>query len=194
MKLLSVLLIGLFSTIGMQAQQSLQVKLVSLTISGTSSLHDWTSSASKLEGKSTLNMVQGELKSIPAFSVSIPVKSIKSTKGSIMDGKTYDALKADKHPNITYQLVQVKSLEKVGSQYKIMAFGNLTIAGVTKAVDILVTGKVLANGMMEFTGEKALLMTTFNIQPPTAMMGTLKTGDAITIRFTVQATNANSSK
>jgi polyisoprenoid-binding protein YceI len=112
-----------------------------------------------------------------------------------MDNKTYKALLAETHPNITYVLTKVNKLEQKGSAYNIMATGNLTIAGVTKAIDLVVSGKALANGSIQFTGTKDLLMTQFNVDPPTALLGTLKTGDAITVKIdvTLEKTKVTSS-
>jgi galactitol-specific phosphotransferase system IIB component len=60
--------------------------------------------------------------------------------------------------------------------------GVLSIAGTSKTVNLLVAGTETTTGF-EFVGEKALKMTAFNIDPPTALFGTLKTGDDITIKF-----------
>jgi hypothetical protein len=47
--------------------------------------------------------------------VDVLVKSIKSTKGSIMDNKTYDALKAEAHPKITFKLERATPVKQSGS-------------------------------------------------------------------------------
>ncbi|HPX05794.1 MAG TPA: YceI family protein, partial [Tenuifilaceae bacterium] len=72
-----------------------------------------------------------------------------------------------------------------GSGYKVSTTGTLTISGVTQNVTINATGKLLPNGAIEFTGEKALKMTSFKVEPPTAMFGAMKTGDEVTIDFKV---------
>ncbi|MCB0664731.1 MAG: YceI family protein [Saprospiraceae bacterium] len=149
-----------------------------MTISGTSSLHDWESTVEQIEGTATFVMQGTEIEDIKGLVVTIPVKSIKSGK-SIMDGKTYKALLEDKYPNITFS---GKGIEKI-SMGKILVKGILNIAGVEKEVKIpadyeINKQKLSVNGTLD------LKMTDFNIEPPTALMGTLKTGDEIKVSFT----------
>ncbi len=194
MKAYSTILFVLIAAFAM-AQGSWTLKSSKFTVSGTSSLHDWTSDVTTVEGSGELTVEAGVLKSVSGVKVKIPVKGIKSPKGSIMDGKTYDALKHKTNPNITYQLTTVKGITKSGNGFALQTTGNLTIAGVTKPVDMTVNAKAAAGGAFEFSGEKQIKMTTYNMEPPTAMFGSIKTGDDVTIRFTVTLTpNATSSK
>ena len=110
------------------------------------------------------------------------VHSIKSTEGSMMDKNTYKALKADEHPQITFALITPIKAVPPGT-HTIAAKVNLTIAGVTKAVDMSVTSVAAAHGNIEFEGSKAIKMTDYGIKPPVALFGTMKTGDEITIHF-----------
>jgi polyisoprenoid-binding protein YceI len=80
---------------------------------------------------------------------------------------------------------KMKSIEKKGDAYSIVAAGNLTIAGVSKPVELTVVAKVLPGGDLEFSGSKTMRMTMFNVDPPTAMWGVVKAGDEITIAFTL---------
>lgn len=75
-----------------------------MVIKGTSNLHNWESKVNEVRANGGLTADASGLKSINWLNVEIPVKTIKSEKGSIMDNKTYDALKADKFPNISYKL------------------------------------------------------------------------------------------
>lgn len=109
-----------------------------------------------------------------------------------MDNKTWEALKSETHPTITYQLASVKSIEKTAAGYQIKASGKLTIAGETRTVDMTVDAKVLADGSVQFSGSKSLKMTEFNMTPPTALLGTLKTGDEVTIVFNVTLAGSRS--
>jgi polyisoprenoid-binding protein YceI len=173
----------LLASVGVQAQYEIKDKQMSIL--GSSNLHDWESKVHTIKASGDIQVEAGVLKGIKSLSVEIPVTSIKSPKGSIMDKKTYDALKSDKHPNISFKLTKVNSLNKTGDGYAINATGNLTVAGVTKSTEITVTGKVAGDGSVKFEGSKKMKMTDFGIQPPTALMGTMKTGDDITIKFAV---------
>lgn len=156
-----------------------------MTIKGTSNLHDWESAAKEVRARGNISLEGSILKSIGSFSVEVPVKSIKSSKGSIMDGKTYDALQADRFPNITYTLEKVTGLNKKGENYDLYASGSLNIAGVSNKIDLYVKVKVNADGSLTFNGSKKLKMTDYKIDPPKALFGTLTTGNDIEIVFQV---------
>ncbi|MGC4128466.1 MAG: YceI family protein [Bergeyella sp.] len=152
--------------------QALSQKSSKITVDGTSSLHDWT----MIAGASTFSAtVSGN--SISNVKFTMPVKNLKSTKGKMMDNKAYNALKADKAPNITF----TASAINVG---KSNVTGKLTIAGVTKEVSFPVT--VVKNGtsyMIE--GAESIKMSDFGVEKP-GFMG-VKTGDAVTVKVIVVA-------
>ena len=157
----------------------------SLVIKGTSNLHDWQSTANEVRANGPLTTDASGLKSIGALSVEIPVKSIKSTKGSIMDNKTYDALNANSSPNITYKFERVTGMNNRSGAFDITATGYLTIAGVANKIDLIVQGKMGGDGSITFNGSKKIKMTDYKIKPPTALMGTMTTGDEVEIVFQV---------
>lgn len=154
-----------------------------ITIDGTSNVHDWTETAMTASGDASVLWNTDGSFVLKSFNLKVTVKSIKSDKGSIMDNKTYDALKADKHPYITFKMVSVKSMTKSGTGWSVKVNGDLTIAGVTKNTDISGMVYVKENGKLTLDVSKPLKMTDFNVDPPTAMMGAMTVGDDITIRF-----------
>ncbi len=166
-------------------QGNYRVSNFSLVIKGTSNLHDWQSTANEVRANGSLTTDASGLKSIGALSVEIPVKSIKSTKGSIMDNKTYDALNANSSPNITYKLERVTGMNNRSGAFDITATGYLTIAGVANKIDLIVQGKMGGDGSITFNGSKKIKMTDYKIKPPTALMGTMTTGDEVEIVFQV---------
>ncbi len=156
-----------------------------MTIKGTSNVHDWESSVEKVTGTAKVTFDDNGALHIEACTVNIPVTSIKSTKGSIMDKKTWKALKSDEYANIKYQLTDFGNLVKSSNGFTTNTTGKLTIAGKTKTVNISVKGRELDNGSIEITGSKALKMTDYGIDPPTALLGAMTTGDDVTIEFRV---------
>jgi|GEM_PF-215435 len=174
----------LFTVSFVFGQANYRMSNYSLVIKGTSNLHDWQSTAKEVRGTGSITMDAGALKSINSLTMEVPCKSIKSEKGGIMDNKTYDALKADKNPNISYKLDKITGLNKK-TNYDINASGNLTIAGTTKKIDMYVQGKVGSEGSITFSGSKKIRMTDFGIKPPTALMGTMTVGDEVEIVFSV---------
>ncbi len=168
------------------AQANYSITSSKMTIAGTSNVHSWESSVTQVNATGEIALEGGALKSIKALTVEIPVKGIKSSKGSVMDRRTWSALKSDEAPTITYKLSRVTAIEKSGDSYTLKAAGSLTIAGKTRNIDLEVKGKVLSDGSLQFEGARKLLMTDFGIDPPTALMGTMRTGDEVTISFSVK--------
>lgn len=161
----------------------------SMTVAGTSTLHDWKCPATKLTATGDLTMQGNEIRSVNSLWVEVEATSIKSDKDA-MDEKIYEALKTDSYQKITFQLNKMKSIEKKGDNWLVVAAGNLTVAGVTKPIELTVEGKVLPGGEVEFTGSKAFRMTMFNVDPPTAMWGVVKAGDEVTIAFNLKMKKA----
>jgi len=160
----------------LSAQYKLNENLSNMYIDGTSSLHDWTETVGQIKGEVKADIEDGKITKIYSADVTIPVKSIKSGKSG-MDKNTYKALKAEAHPNIIYKLKTYKL-----SKGKIYFTGDLTIAGTTNLVIFNATYEIKSK-LLEIEGKYTFKMSDFNIKPPTAMMGTIKTGDEITIRF-----------
>ena len=178
-----ILLLMMIGVPSAQAEK-VTVKSHKMTVAGTSTLHDWKCPASKLVSTGDVTMEGSDLKSVNNLWVEVESKSIKSDKDA-MDEKIYEALKTDAYQKITFQMAKMKSIEKKGDAYSIVASGNLTIAGVSKPVELTVVGKVLPGGDIESSGSKTMRMTMFNVDPPTAMWGVVKAGDEITIAFTL---------
>jgi len=164
-------------------QTEWQVTDTKMQVHGTSTLHDWTSNVTEVDGTADIDYANNELKAIKNVKISVVTKSIDSGKGSVMDNNTYNALMADEYPTIEYALTKVNQITKKGDAFTVSTTGNLTLAGTTKAIDMDVTATVLPDGKLKFEGSKEIDMTNFDIKPPTAMLGTIKTGKTVNITF-----------
>ncbi len=181
----SVLAIALTAVQG----QVFSVKSYKLSIQGTSSLHDWESTVEKVEVKGFYQVTNNTLSSIRDVVVKIPVKAIKSPKGKIMDNKTWEAFNYEKNPTITFVLGN-QTID--AAKNTIVATGALTMAGVTKPVELHLAWKVLPGGDLQISGTHKLTMSTFRMEPPTAMMGTIKVGDEVIVTIEIVLANPNS--
>lgn len=159
-------------------------KISGVKIEGTSSIHAWVSTSDQVNGDMVLVSDAKSGKQIHSLVLKVSVKSIKSGKG-LMDSKTYDAFDSDKHPLITFQLTDVSQFKLTGKDVDATVTGTLNMAGFTKKINIKSSGKTLSDGSIQFTGSVPLKMSDFKMKPPTAMMGALKTGDAVIIKFDV---------
>ena len=151
-----------------------------LEVNGTSSLHDWTLETEKQSGKVVLSNT--ETLEISSIDFSVEAESLKSGKSS-MDKNTYKALKTDDHKTMDFSLSTVKQVKKISdNSFKVFTTGKMTIAGVTKTISLDMTVKLEGNKLL-LEGEKSFKMTDFGVDPPTALLGTIKTGNEITIVF-----------
>lgn len=172
------------------AQATFKGKQNKMSVLGTSTLHEWESEVTQVESKGVVTVEKNQLTEIKDVQVKILVTSIKSTKGKTMDNKTYEAFDSDKNPNILYKLTSTK-ITASGAEYSVAATGNLTMAGTTKSIDMTAKAKVLSNGDVQITGEKKLNMKDFKMVPPTAMMGAIKVGEEVTVKFDIILTPDN---
>jgi polyisoprenoid-binding protein YceI len=165
--------------------QTYKLKSKDISVSGTSTLHKWTSQITQASGQGVFQFEEGQLSAINAMELNFPVKGIISTKGKIMDNKTWESLKSDKHPNVIYTFQSTESITKTSNGYSIKVKGNLQIAGVKKAISMQVEGNMDSTGKLHFKGKHALVLPNYNIEPPKALMGTVVVGEEVTVSFDV---------
>jgi polyisoprenoid-binding protein YceI len=178
MLMISIIFIGSTSTVNAQTLK-INAQSSTMTILGTTNVHNFQSKVTQMSGDLVISG-----KKVQSLRVDVPVKSIKSNE-KLMDTKTYEAFNADKNPTITFQLIDAVVQKATTEDIDVVLTGNLTMAGVTKKVTINTTGKALKAGTFQFTGNVALKMTDFKMKPPTAMLGMMKVGDAITLKFSI---------
>jgi len=152
----------------------------SINVHGTSNVHDWDMKPTKVTGDIGIN----GSKQINSIIIKIEVKTLKSGNG-IMDGKTYDAFEYKKNPYIVFQLTEAPQVKLTEIDSEITLTGNLTMNGQTRKISIKSSGKITKSGDYQLKGSVPLKMTDFKMKPPTAMLGTMKTGDAVTVKFDV---------
>ena len=152
------------------------------TIQGTSSLHDWEMVSNSFDGSlGSIGENEASLQ-FEKIEVTVPVESLLSGK-KVMDKKCYEALKFEEHPKIRYRFRKMENLKPTGAEnYTATFIGALTVAGQTKTVSIPVSIQQKGN-QIRIEGAKPLKMSDFDVTPPKALLGTLKTGNEITIVF-----------
>ena len=174
-----ILVVSMLGAFNLQAQQKVNLKPNSqeYVVKGTSTLHDWHMTSN--EGKGFI-MVGAAANGLPSFTgseVTLGAESLKSGKKG-MDKNAYKALKTEEFESIQFVLNNCT----MESATKGKAEAKLTIAGfsrdVTFDIDVEKTGSAYT-----IKGNTGFRLTDFKIDPPTALMGTVKTGDDVTIEF-----------
>ena len=181
-----ILIAALLLSFGVNAQSyKLNNEASSLLIDGTSNIHDWTIEAENTGGNLTAEFDADKLKDIGKLEFTVMAESLMSGKSG-MDKNTYKALNTDKYKEITYKLKDVKSIDKVSENtYKVKTSGTLEIAGKKKDINLDFNLKKGSNQIV-LNGEYKLNMTNYGVEAPTAMFGTIKTGEDVVIKFESQ--------
>lgn len=184
--LVLLLTIALGTAVAQQAGVTLMDKST-MQIDGTSTIHDWTADVEKMSVDIDFDasaLAGDTLKNpVNSLSLSVPVESIESGKGG-MNRKIYGALKKDDHPNITYELSSSDLADTSSdSLFQLNTTGMLNVAGVSKEVSFPVEGSMQEDGSYKFTGSYEINMKDYDVDPPSAVFGTIKSGELVTISF-----------
>ena len=184
---LSVYGAGVAASSPSDARTPLTLSSGRISIAGTSNIHDYAASTTNVR------VVQMELAegvkgpdfwdqivkpgAIESFEIAIAAGSLSSPREGI-DKNMHKALKVEQFPEITFRLTRLES----ATAGAVKAIGVLRIAGVDRevALDLKTSRK---GGLLVVTGSLPLLMTDYGIKPPTAMFGTLRTGDEVKVNF-----------
>lgn len=174
-----------------KAQDKFTTKAAAVTVAGTSTMHDWEMKAAN--GDCTIGVTMndaGVITDVVSMNFTIAAKSLKSGKDG-MDKNAYKALKADKNANISASLKSATVSTKDNATYTVNAKVNLTIAGKTLEVPMIAYLKPNKAGSINVTTEKKLGMKDFGMEPPSFMLGAVKTGNEVTIKFNFNANKMN---
>jgi hypothetical protein len=182
-RLLGILFFTLLS-IGLHSQEKFELAKADqkFIVKGTSSLHDWHMESNEGLGSCLINQTNGSL-NVQNAEVKFKAESLKSGKNG-MDKNAYKALKTKEAEWIDFKL----SSFELADGGKGIAKGNLTVAGFTKSVTFQVEMSQKSD-LLTVTGTTTFLLTDFKIEPPTALLGTIKTGDEVTIEFNLTFKN-----
>ena len=150
-------------------------------IEGTSTLHDWKMEGTTINGNIAAPPIEQWKSDASSVAIAIPVTSIKSEHAK-MDKLMAEALKAGANPTIRYELTNANLTESTPA-LQLETRGKLTIAGVTRDVIMQVNGTREPGGTYVLTGQLPIRMSDYGIKPPTAMMGTIKTGNDVKVTF-----------
>jgi hypothetical protein len=148
-----------------------------ITVNGTSTLHDWYMEANTFD--CTVSIIENtkDFKNIDQVTFFLQVENLKSDKNGLNE-RAYKALKMNeiRFFSTSFENVQTSS-EKAGGS----VIGMLTIAGITKEVSFPFEARLLAENKIECDATYKINMNDYEINPPTFMLGTLKTDQEVDI-------------
>ena len=121
----------------------------------------------------------------PAFDLSIPVATFRCGN-RVMESDMQRALKADRHPKVEFSFRELRGgvhhdLDE--GLYRASIAGDLTLAGVTRTIEVVVSAERLTPSTFRIRAVLPLLMTDFGITPPSALFGAIRARNGLTVRF-----------
>jgi polyisoprenoid-binding protein YceI len=163
-----------------------------LVLAGSSNVHDWSCKSDafiatvEVDTGFTTHPFTEVAQPISKVAVTIPLRTLKCGHKK-MDSNMYEALNAEQYPDIKYTLSSytVDLTAATADTFVANTIGDLTVAGKTIKVALPIKTERQAGGSVRGTGTVNLKMTDFGIKPPVALLGTLRTRDAISISFDV---------
>ncbi|MGI8509917.1 MAG: YceI family protein [Gemmatimonadaceae bacterium] len=165
-----------------------------LSFEGTSTLHGFTCTTKTMQAYVDVDPAYrtADLTTLThpiiAVQVVIPVKSLAC--GGELENNMFKTLNATKYPYIIYTLLNydVVSGSASATGFAADTHGRLTISGKENAIAMRVDATRNAEGTVSARGEQAIKMSDFGVKPPTFMLGTLRVGNELKVRFTLKAT------
>lgn len=109
-------------------------------------------------------------------------------ENKMMTSDFYHTIKGESHPTISVNFLQftlVDAIENHPIQEQIPAKIAIQLAGITNYYSLLLSNLSVRSDELTVTGSVDLLMTDFDISPPTALFGAVKTADEIVIEFKI---------
>jgi len=175
----------IFSGIDGYAQSlfTANVQKSNLIVNGTSTLHNWHMDAEIFDCAVKAINAKNKL-IIQKVSFSCNTNALKS-ENSIMDKKAWDALKAKDFKTIHFESNEPNEFSILQNKVEGKFVGELDLSGVKRKITVPFKGEVDELGNYKMIGEVNVKMSDFGIEAPTALMGSIKTGDEIKIVYDI---------
>lgn len=154
-----------------------------MTVHGSSNVRDWDMDVETIEGD-ILFSEDATVPTIEQINVEVPVEGIVASRSSMQE-KAHKALKKEDYPAISFSASDVNVSKSQGGDFAVFANGDLTIAGNTQPAELQAKGVRQEDGSYAVEGEYELKLSTFDVERPSAMLGTLTVSDEIRLSFDV---------
>jgi hypothetical protein len=155
-------------------------------IEGTSTIRAFTCTAgvvNALVDTKSANAIPQLLigtKAVVAVDVKVPVEKLDCGNGT-MNEHMLRSLKANENPTILFRLSSYE-IAKTSAAATGTLKGTLSLGGVQKPVSITAEGKPEGE-MLRVSGSTEILMTQYDLTPPTLMFGRIKVNEKVIVKF-----------
>lgn len=108
---------------------------------------------------------------------------------SRMNRDLQNALRVRDHEAIRFKYIDTENVvyNTGDDTYTLTIKGILIVAGTERTVQFDLDGRLVDNNIIKATGSTTLEMTSFNIEPPTALMGLIKVDGTLVVHFDLTA-------
>lgn len=157
-----------------------------LWVEGTSTVRKFSCSAPAftVDVDGSANAIGGVLageKAVKSVIVKVPAAKLDCGNGK-MNEHMMKAIRGEDAPMIEYRLTSY-SVTKGSAGVQGTLDGTLALGGQTRPIAVAAQAADAGNGSLRITGSYELSMKDFGLKPPSLMMGTMKVGDIVTVKF-----------
>ena len=155
-----------------------------VVVKGTSTLHDWELRSETMMSEVAFITGNGEAFEALESVMFVLEKTTLESDRSRLERMAHEEMDADNYPQITFRSDGNGDIERNGDEYRVTATGDLTISGVSRQISVEATC-INTGDEMVCTGTRDLKMTDYDIDPPTLILGTIRTHDDVTVEFRI---------
>ena len=164
-----------------------------IRVDGKSNIHDWHMEGALIGGFLEVDEkfpAKADAKPAPGkfpakVEIRVPIRSLNTSGKAAMNTVMQGAIKMEDHALINFKAAELVFKEAKDGKLAFEAPGKLTVAGVTKDLNLPITMEYAEGGKLMFKGEAKVKMTDFGIKPPAPALalGLIKTDDEVKITF-----------
>lgn len=161
-----------------------------LSLDGTSTVRDFSCKASKPRlqvGGNPLTdapLAEQLAQALKAVKLDVAVKELDCANNTMND-HMHTALRAEEFSSIKFAMKRYQVGQPAGDVVPLKVEGDLTLLDKTLPVTMEARATVGADGSVRIEGVYPLKMTDWGVKPPRLMLGTMKVGEMVKVKFDV---------
>lgn len=159
-----------------------------LWVEGTSTVRSFKCTATEVDAtveshapQAAAAVLDGQ-KVVGTVELTVPAARLDCANGT-MNEHMLKAIKAKEHPQIVFRLSSYELAPAGEGAVTVKLDGRLTLGGVEKPIAMQAKATAGANGALLVTGSQDVKLSDHGLKAPTLMMGTMKVGDTVKVRY-----------
>jgi polyisoprenoid-binding protein YceI len=163
-----------------------------LWVAGTSTVRSFECEAKTIDAKiesavtDAIRAVLAGENGVGPVELRVPASDLDCNNGT-MNGHMYKAIKSAEHPSIVFRLDSYDLAPAAGVVALTMR-GTLNLGGVEKPIVLQAQVESVDSVSLKVAGTYELNMKDYGLKPPTLMLGALKVGEKVNVKFELNIT------